>query len=183
MKKNKKGFTLIEIIVVIVVLAVLLAVAVPAVLNYINEADDAKFMTASRSINQTVITEYTKEIVSSDNIDNVIRDMKEKYVMKNGSRVEEFDDILSGYKIVEVACWFDDLNYVQGPSGRPVAWTYDKTKDKHTISKISICFQSLAGNEYKFLVTINNDKMYFYDGLTELFKSQDKPEGALNPFN
>lgn len=33
-KLNKKGFTLIEIIVVVVVLAVLMAVAVPSVLKY-----------------------------------------------------------------------------------------------------------------------------------------------------
>lgn len=49
MRKNKKGFTLIEIIVVVVVLAVLMAVAVPSVLKYIHEADDAKVYTVVRS--------------------------------------------------------------------------------------------------------------------------------------
>lgn len=48
MKKNKKGFTLIEIIVVVVILAVLMAIAVPAVMKYINEADDAKYMAQAR---------------------------------------------------------------------------------------------------------------------------------------
>ena len=33
--RNRKGFTLIEIIVVIVILAVLMAVAVPSVMSYI----------------------------------------------------------------------------------------------------------------------------------------------------
>lgn len=47
---NKKGFTLIEIIVVVVILAVLFAVAVPSVLSYINEADDAKYYAKGRSI-------------------------------------------------------------------------------------------------------------------------------------
>lgn len=49
MRKNKKGFTLIEIIVVVVVLAVLMAVAVPSVLKYIHEADDAKVYTVVRT--------------------------------------------------------------------------------------------------------------------------------------
>lgn len=46
--KNKKGFTLIEIIVVVVILAVLMAVAVPSVLKYIGEADNAKYMSQAR---------------------------------------------------------------------------------------------------------------------------------------
>lgn len=49
LKKNKKGFTLIEIIVVVVILAVLLAVAVPSVMNYLGEADDAKYMANARA--------------------------------------------------------------------------------------------------------------------------------------
>lgn len=37
-KSNKKGFTLVEIIVVLVILAILAAIAVPSVLGYVNEA-------------------------------------------------------------------------------------------------------------------------------------------------
>lgn len=36
--KNKKGFTLVEIIVVLVILAILAAIAVPSVIGYVNEA-------------------------------------------------------------------------------------------------------------------------------------------------
>lgn len=46
--KNKKGFTLIEIIVVVVILAVLMAVAVPSVMKYMGEADDARFLAQAR---------------------------------------------------------------------------------------------------------------------------------------
>ena len=35
---NKKGFTLVEIIVVLVILAILAAIAVPSVLGYVEEA-------------------------------------------------------------------------------------------------------------------------------------------------
>lgn len=37
-KSNKKGFTLVEIIVVLVILTILAAIAVPSVLGYVNEA-------------------------------------------------------------------------------------------------------------------------------------------------
>lgn len=68
MRKNKKGFTLIEIIVVIVILAVLMAVAVPSVLNYINEADNAKFEAQARAVMNSAQTETVKELVTADGI-------------------------------------------------------------------------------------------------------------------
>ena len=39
---NKKGFTLVEIIVVLVILAILAAIAVPSVLGYAEEAKKRK---------------------------------------------------------------------------------------------------------------------------------------------
>lgn len=47
--RNKKGFTLIEIIVVIVILAVLMAVAVPSVMSYMKEGQKAKYEAVDRA--------------------------------------------------------------------------------------------------------------------------------------
>lgn len=66
LKKNKKGFTLIEIIVVVVILAVLMAVAVPSVLKYIHEADDAKYMAQARAGMIAAQTEIAKAYVDND---------------------------------------------------------------------------------------------------------------------
>lgn len=41
---NKKGFTLVEIIVVLVILAILAAIAVPSVLGYVEEAKKRKIL-------------------------------------------------------------------------------------------------------------------------------------------
>ena len=64
MRLNKRGFTLIEIIVVVVILAVLMAVAVPSVLKYINTADEAPALTECHAIvtasQKRVLDNYSK---------------------------------------------------------------------------------------------------------------------------
>ena len=49
-KNNKKGFTLIEIIVVLVIIGILLALAVPAVFSYVKKAADTKLISQARSV-------------------------------------------------------------------------------------------------------------------------------------
>ncbi len=59
-RSNKKGFTLVEIIVVLVILAILAAIAVPAVLGYVNDAKDSKYISEARAIYIVVQTEEAK---------------------------------------------------------------------------------------------------------------------------
>jgi prepilin-type N-terminal cleavage/methylation domain-containing protein len=49
-KLNKKGFTLIELIVVIAILAILAAILIPAVTGYITKATDGKDQANCRSL-------------------------------------------------------------------------------------------------------------------------------------
>lgn len=57
---NKKGFTLVEIIVVLVILAILAAIAVPSVMNYVNEAKKEKYIQEAHSIYTVIQVEETK---------------------------------------------------------------------------------------------------------------------------
>lgn len=59
-KRNKAGFTLIEIIVVVAILAVLMAVAVPAVMSYLDEANEAKYIVTARSVMTNVQSQMAK---------------------------------------------------------------------------------------------------------------------------
>lgn len=59
-KSNKKGFTLVEIIVVLVILAILAAIAVPAVLGYVDDAKKSKYISEARSIYIVVQVEEAK---------------------------------------------------------------------------------------------------------------------------
>lgn len=68
--KNKKGFTLIEIIVVIVILAVLMAVAVPSVMSYMNEGKNAKYQTVARAVLIDAQTQYAKAVADGASAKN-----------------------------------------------------------------------------------------------------------------
>ncbi len=76
-KSNKKGFTLVEIIVVLVILAILAAIAVPSVLGYVNEAKDERYIQEARSI-YTVIQTETAKYEALDDTANHYADIADK---------------------------------------------------------------------------------------------------------
>lgn len=65
-KNNKKGFTLIEMIVVIVIIAILVALAVPAVMGYVQDARDAKLEAAGHAGSVTMQASLAKAEAKSE---------------------------------------------------------------------------------------------------------------------
>lgn len=65
-KSNKKGFTLVEIIVVLVILAILAAIAVPSVIGYVDEAKESRYIQEARSIYVVIQTEEAKALALED---------------------------------------------------------------------------------------------------------------------
>lgn len=61
-KKNKKGFTLVEIIVVLVILAIIAAFTIPAMLGFVSDANSKAKIAEAREVYvaaQAVATEFT----------------------------------------------------------------------------------------------------------------------------
>lgn len=95
-KQNKKGFTIVELVIVVAVIAILAAVLIPTFSNVIADANDA----ALRSELKSLYTEYVAEVAPegkqpADTVLIVIDGVT--YEVKNGAPV----DVTDGYVAAE----------------------------------------------------------------------------------
>ena len=81
--KNKKGFTLIEIIVVLVILGISAAIAVPAVMGYIDDAKESKYVAEAHSIYIVIQTEEARAKATA--ADDITYESIEKEAIKKTS--------------------------------------------------------------------------------------------------
>ena len=64
LRNNKRGFTLVELIVVLVILAILAALLVPALTGYIDKANKQKIISETRMVVMAAQTEATSQYAS-----------------------------------------------------------------------------------------------------------------------
>ena len=57
-RKNKKGFSLVELIIVIAIMVALIAVMAPAFVKYVQKSRDAALATAAEDLEKTIQTYY-----------------------------------------------------------------------------------------------------------------------------
>ena len=61
-QRNKKGFTLIELIVVLVIMAILAAAAIPAMMGYVNKAKKASYLANCRAVYVAAQANITEQL-------------------------------------------------------------------------------------------------------------------------
>ena len=91
--KNKKGFTLVEIIVVLVILAILAAIAIPSVIGYVNEAKESRYIQEAHSIYTVVETEVAKYRATDDPSGNTIDTADNNQLKGIIAKKTELDDV------------------------------------------------------------------------------------------
>ena len=77
MKKNNKGFTLVELIVVLVILAILAAILVPALLGYIDKARQGQYAEEAHSILTAAQANATERYASKKQPADDLKDIKD----------------------------------------------------------------------------------------------------------
>lgn len=102
-KKNQKGFTLVEIIVVLVILAILAAAAIPTMLGFVDDAKGKSEIANARAAYvaaQSIATETfatsTKTADADKDADCVIAITDTKIADKTGMDADKFDVVKTG---------------------------------------------------------------------------------------
>lgn len=73
LKKNKKGFTLVEIIVVLLIIGILLAITIPSIMGYVGQAKDAQYEAEARSGYVAAQTILAREVSGKTTIDDTAK--------------------------------------------------------------------------------------------------------------
>lgn len=67
-KTNKKGFTLVELIVVIAIIAIIAAIAIPTTIVYVGRANDSSAQSEADSVVRTIRESITSAVMTKDTL-------------------------------------------------------------------------------------------------------------------
>ena len=144
MVKNRKGFTLIEVIVVMLILTLVMSVTVPSIMSYANDGEKARIMTQTREIMIAAQAACIKQL--SENPADY-KKVSNLYTIRN-------DDYYKGLKAGRVTSYL--LCFMQ--KNNPVS---KKTTATETEKAIALAVLKYLGSEdyrtavYKFVSTRN----------------------------
>ena len=122
--KDRKGFTLVELIVVLVILAILAALLVPALTGYIDKANDEKVVATTRSIVMAAQTEVSEAYGKASG--GKLTDTTSKNILTDKTPVD-------GITPVEIGVLAEVVTKTTGDDGNPV-YTAKSSVDSATVS-------------------------------------------------
>ncbi len=112
--KNKKGFTIVELVIVIAVIAILAAVLIPTFSSLIEKANESKAMQAAKN----EYTNYlTYDVTAGSKSFLIIVDEKYAFVVDNGT----FDTTANTLKDSKVALKYGETTYNLTVTGKTIA--------------------------------------------------------------
>lgn len=96
--KNKKGFTLVEVIVVLVILAILAAILIPSMIKYIDKAEQKAAIAEARSVLLAAQTIASEDYKTND-VDTKLKEVTDLAEVKLDSVTElkEADNKITGF--------------------------------------------------------------------------------------
>ncbi len=165
LKKDQKGFTLVELIVVLVILAIMAALLVPALLGYIDRARNSKYLEEARSV-YTAIQAVNDENYAKTNVERVANgDLSAEAADKNPNQIK-INDLIYPTEVKG-----GTLKYKQEskPSDSTLANYNTLIRDYYTVKGItSLKFKSQDGST----VTVTMDENGNWE--TETMKVESK---------
>ena len=121
--KDKKGFTLVELIVVLVILAILAALLVPALTGYIDRANNEKIIAETRSCVMAAQTIASESYGASTPMKDMTKDSVKFVGASNDT--EKYSEAIA--TLAEVK---GTVTEVTVTSGKVMSLTYKDTNDK-----------------------------------------------------
>lgn len=129
--KNKKGFTIIEILIVIIVIAVLSAIAAPTALTIIEKSKTSKTLNDMKTFKTAILTFYSdvgffpadpgKDITYEGwQYDPGLWEKTTKYFNSSSLKALGFDNDLEGYLAIVNSRW--NGPYIDFPFTKRTAW-------------------------------------------------------------
>lgn len=161
LKENKKGITLIALVVTIVVLLILAGISIGAITGnngIINQAQNAKDDTQKaqweEQIDVAIIDAESKN--RNPNMDDVIEELKNKHVIDDASQVnEETGTITTNEPVYDIEGKLDD--YLKGITADVIANAEDKREYYGAIVKNYTCENSAGVNAWKIFYADENN--------------------------
>lgn len=149
--KDRKGFTLVELIVVLVILAILAALLVPALTGYIDKANDEKVVATTRSIVMAAQTEVS-EAYGKASGGALVGTTAAVDIMKSGTKVDGIDPVEIGVLAEVVTKSEGDTPTYTAKSGITATVEWDKTGHVTTVTVTQSgrkCTYTASSGEYK----------------------------------
>ncbi len=138
LKKQRKGFSLIELIVAIAILATMLLVLTPAALKYVDESRTAKDLKTTADLTEVVESSLADDTVYQEITKYIIGKYKDSkmnyssYIDHSEAEVEEYKESLGedSYTYGEKARRVDGVRYMVGGKMRGITITFPVTENK-----------------------------------------------------